>query len=68
MPRTVSYSSAKRSVTSIICELLEEAKAAYTPVYAAFAIFVLTGQEGVLYAERLYALYSESQSVYQAKK
>ena len=38
MSRTVSYSSAKRSVTSIICELLEEAKAAYTPVYAAFAV------------------------------
>lgn len=30
MPRTASYSSAKRSVASIICELLEEAKAAYT--------------------------------------
>ena len=42
MSRTVSYSSAKRSVTSIICELLEEAKAAYTPVYAAFAVFRLS--------------------------
>ena len=30
MPRMASYSSAKRGVTSIICELLEEAKAAYT--------------------------------------
>lgn len=65
MSRTVSYSSAKRSVTGIICELLEEAKAAYTPVYAAFAVFVPIER---LYAERLYDLYSESQSVYKAKK
>ena len=47
MPRTASYSSAKRGVASIICELLEEAKAAYTGVYAAFAVFARYLSRGV---------------------
>ena len=51
MSRTASYSSAKLSVTSIICELLEEAKAAYTGMYAAFAVLsrhLLAVEGGVL--------------------